>query len=464
MPLFRAALKEEVIERLQVMVGTPSPASVLYRQECIELFLPGCTSLLRKMLLLRLPNGNWEDDQVVEYFLPPGQHCADKGAISDLVADGLVWALASHRPETWPSHRWTGFAESLEGIGVLAACHSLLRPTYVRFAAAVSKPSSGPVPQNINHPAAAVEDPEEIAVPFTKPKEEPILQPSADESTPFLDSAAVDKPEHMKSADEHSQDVKHALVWLATDPLSYVMGMRLVMEPLRLLLHHQFQAASDTFEFEQRVAVAERLLSGSGFADMQGCRHWMISLAAQGIHEGKAIAKLEALFDQAELWKQFPAAALNVHFRNTMFQLLSRTGGCLEYYFVLPHKSYPVRLFRLLHEPLLWPEILLEKACLLDPWSANLIDKCRHANVSVIVNMLMAHAQQLSTNISVTETLHASIRRAVTLSSTQTWTGDFAYISAQWVCQTLRNGVASKLVRSRYIPKPMQRERKRKVS
>eukprot|EP00971_Amphidinium_carterae_P024478 482618-Amphidinium_carterae.1 len=463
MPLFRAALKAEVTERLQIMVGIASPASVLFRQECIQLFLPGCSNLVRKMLLLRLPNGNWEDDQVVEYFLPPGQHCADKGAISDLVADGLVWALASHRPETWPSHRWTGFAESLEGIGILAACHSLLRPTYVRFAAAVNKPTSGPVSLNTDS-AVGMEDHELTSVPFTKPTEVSIVEPSADETTPLLDSAAADKPEHMKSADEHSQDVKHALAWLGRDPLSFVMGMRLVMEPLRLLLHHQFQAASDTFEFEQRVAVAERLLSGSALDDMLGCRHWMISLAAQGSHEAKAIAKLEELFDQPELWMRFPTAALNVHFRNTMFQLLSRTGGCLEYYFVLPHKSYPVKLFRLLHEPELWSELLLDKTCMFDVWSANLIDKCRHADVSVIIHILMAHAQQLSTNIFVTETLHASIRRAVTLSSTQTWTGDFAYVSALWVCQTLRNGVASKLVRSRNFQKPMQRERRRKVA
>eukprot|EP00971_Amphidinium_carterae_P046258 910497-Amphidinium_carterae.1 len=45
MPLFRAALKAEVRERLQVMVGTPSPESVLFRQECIQLFLPGCSNL-----------------------------------------------------------------------------------------------------------------------------------------------------------------------------------------------------------------------------------------------------------------------------------------------------------------------------------------------------------------------------------------------------------------------------------
>eukprot|EP00971_Amphidinium_carterae_P039979 784829-Amphidinium_carterae.5 len=311
---------------------------------------------------------------------------------------------------------------------------------------------------------AAVEDVEEAAGSLNMGAiEMSVLEPSGHEYAQVHDHVAVDKPEHMKSAQEHSQDVKQALMWLATDHFAFAMGMRLVMEPLRLLLHQQFHAASELFEFEQRVLVAEMLLRGSEATDMQGCRHWMITLAAQGVHEGKAIDKLEELFDHPDLWKHFPSPALNVHFRSTMFQLLSRIGACLQYYFVCPHTTYPVKLFRLLHEPQLWQDIQLEKACLLDAWSANLIEQCKHADVSLIQHILQTHAQQLSTNISVTETLHASIRRAVTLSSTQTWVGDFAYVSALWVCQTLRNGAASRLVRSRCFPKAAPRERKRKV-
>ena len=50
-----------------------------------------------------------------------------------------------------------------------------------------------------------------------------------------------EKPEHMKSAAEHNSDIKQSLEWLATEHLGYLMAMRLVIEPLRLLLLSQFQ-------------------------------------------------------------------------------------------------------------------------------------------------------------------------------------------------------------------------------
>eukprot|EP00971_Amphidinium_carterae_P346267 6487617-Amphidinium_carterae.1 len=91
------------------------------------------------------------------------------------------------------------------------------------------------------------------------------------------------------------------------------------MEPLRHLLHLQFQAASEKYEVQQRAAVARKLLE-KGAPN----REWMLTLAAKGTHEAKFFEQLATLYDDVGVWQILPASSLTVAERAILFKMISR--------------------------------------------------------------------------------------------------------------------------------------------
>eukprot|EP00971_Amphidinium_carterae_P249070 4944001-Amphidinium_carterae.1 len=102
MASFRRCLKSVIKEKLVIMQGTPSSTSTKYRQSCMELFLPDNGSLVKRMLLQHLPNGDWRDSSVVQYYPSFGEATS----ISSIMEEGLTYSLA---PPAWPNHRWIAY-------------------------------------------------------------------------------------------------------------------------------------------------------------------------------------------------------------------------------------------------------------------------------------------------------------------------------------------------------------------
>ena len=67
--VFRQCLFDEIVSRLDICFGAPTPAATAYIMSMIRLFA-GTVPQMTKVLVYSLPNGDWEKDDRVEWYPP----------------------------------------------------------------------------------------------------------------------------------------------------------------------------------------------------------------------------------------------------------------------------------------------------------------------------------------------------------------------------------------------------------
>ena len=112
--------------------------TVLYKKRLLELLVQhGRQILMRRILLIVLPNGDWRDRRHVQYYLAVGPDAVtDPETISQMLADGVTSALSFAQPRVYPQSRWIGAHMSIDELGIMEGCHGLLSRTMVRFSLA----------------------------------------------------------------------------------------------------------------------------------------------------------------------------------------------------------------------------------------------------------------------------------------------------------------------------------------
>eukprot|EP00971_Amphidinium_carterae_P029289 576426-Amphidinium_carterae.1 len=140
--LFRTCLKQEVSNRLSILQGTVPTSAKAFKVRALNLFLGADTtkSVTQRIILSRLPNGDWCNTSQVEVYVKVDPASVDKEALADSLEAGLVYAMVGSKPVPWAEHRWCSSHRAIEQIGLLLAVHGLLRPTFQRFCMASSKP------------------------------------------------------------------------------------------------------------------------------------------------------------------------------------------------------------------------------------------------------------------------------------------------------------------------------------
>eukprot|EP00971_Amphidinium_carterae_P351371 6492079-Amphidinium_carterae.1 len=141
---FRKALRVEIRSRLKVMEGAVDSEARRHKENCMKLFLGGESKneVLHKMLLARLPNGDWRDGNSVHYIVQPGQlESTNLQEVVQLVESGLLWVMTGCKPKVYPRHRWTGADITIDQLAKVEMVHRLLSHSYRRFVTSFSKPS-----------------------------------------------------------------------------------------------------------------------------------------------------------------------------------------------------------------------------------------------------------------------------------------------------------------------------------
>lgn len=166
---FRACMKSVVMEKLVVRVGESSAEHKEYREFCLKLFLSrGAHAAKRRMLLWSWLNGGWRNETEIHHWVDPREPRDERlvERISEKVVHGVISALASKPPSTFPRARWTGADLALDEIGLLACVHGLRRHSYLAFLVSCGhkaptdlspQPWATP-PGEARPPAPAVED------------------------------------------------------------------------------------------------------------------------------------------------------------------------------------------------------------------------------------------------------------------------------------------------------------------
>ena len=230
------------------------------------------------------------------------------------------------------------------------------------------------------------------------------------EVTGLGDVAAAGNPEAHAAdcAKLNSIDRRDAVHWLACKPLGALMAMRYVIEPLTTLLSSLLQMGGLQWDIMEEAKLVEHLKRSQGEGAQR--RDFSLSMAADHHHENLFFQELSALYSSESKWSHIPADDLCVEFRASCFRLLSRAGCCIHQNLQHKHTQFPVRMFQLLHRPLLLPAFLQVPHCMLDDWSRDLLE--RHGtNAESLQKILLAEAALVKTSIASVEASHASIRR-----------------------------------------------------
>ena len=148
-----------------------------------------------------------------------------------------------------------------------------------------------------------------------------------------------------------------------------MMLMRLALEPLRTGMALQFYISSSAWETVQLKRTVDALASG-GEARV---RDYKITAAANGMVERAIYTKVIALWSTASLWGTLPSRDWTVEKRCLAFRLLGRIGCSTEELLGEMHRASPFSVFRCIHHKEQWSVLRRLPSCLLDKWSADLI-------------------------------------------------------------------------------------------
>lgn len=207
------------------------------------------------------------------------------------------------------------------------------------------------------------------------------------------------------------------------------------MEPLRQLLSGKFAVAGEEWERQQRKNTLDAASKGQcGFH----VRDYRLAVAARGTDEAQCLEKIRTLLDQLVMWAVLPPTDRTVSLRGLVFRMLSRAGCSVQELLVAPHAQFPIKLFRLLHEPGLGPRFAETPDCMLDPWTLQMKRDYPTFSGEEFQVCLAFYGLLVWRDMSQVEARHATIRRSATLNSVQTHPVTLSDLSARWTFLQVR--------------------------
>ena len=452
MALWRACLSEEVRQRLVIRVGSPPPGAAERRASLMSIHLDqDKDALMRALLLEGACNGDWSNTAEVEHWIPSSQRMPEKTEVLRLVCSSLLTGLAGTQPAVYPRHRWTGAPRAISDIALLACVHSLLWPVWKRFLEAIAHGGAAAVPD------IAMQEEEEDGA-LIVPLDGEVGQHDVPEQVPLQPGSLLPLAEDGASSSNSSGHAAFnakcraaANAWLSQAPgllMGKLLLMRMVVAPLAHMLHSQLDISGQSWEDRQRSKVARSMMSG----ERPSChRQYRITVAADGVLEGRCMREIEVLFQDEKKWALCPTPCRTLRFRSLSFRTLAKAASAVFQLCAVPHREFPYRAFQVISAPDKADEVSNVPQCLKDEhtlmiertFPAYQGDACR------AVMLTLAHTA--STDISQVECRHASVRRGLTMGSVQTWRMGTSMVSAHWVFQNCRRRSGSVVKKS--IPK-----------
>ena len=221
--------------------------------------------------------------------------------------------------------------------------------------------------------------------------------------------------------------------FIRSNPLGYLVMIRIIMEPCRQYMDMQFRLAGDKWEQEQRVSVLKALQSG-----LPARRLYRPQVLASGVHDRLFLDRSMLMMKEKDLWSVMVPSMQTFEMRCLAFQAASRMMCSFVRLQKSRHEAFPLQMFNLLRNPERAAEYTALSECLLDDWSLGLKKQFPTLSGSEFSQVLYTTAMLLAVDTTHIEALHSSIRRHLFAKSVHTHKLDLQSLSAQWVLQQHR--------------------------
>ena len=456
----RRHLRSLFRDRLRVYQGSPSADAQTYRDGMLSMFTSsrshasphhvridddfylgqerasGRQNHRRFVVLKLLLNGDWRERHEIQHYVLPGGF-RQRSAIIKQFCKYVVPALASAAFKLFPRNRWMNSLDSLDNVSIFLCAHGLLFAVWEAFAG-LSKPFNF------------------LAIDATEPADASIVD--FDEAHAEVENAA---PADVAPASigasscsffylENESIKTDCTSFLLSNPLPRLIMIRRILGPMKDLLVAHFKLASGSWDAEQqRRELEAQKRSESGGSDV---REYRVSIAHEGGATRACLRQLSQAFagDRDGVWR-----LLDLHVRGSAdplllllaFRLTSRAGAAIFQLLQVRHRNYPYKTFSLLSGRQFAEDIARESPCPFDDWTFGLVSECGRNPEALLSEevMLRLHvrASILRLDISHIECRHASLRRQLAVSSTQTWAADLAFSSSLRIAKAVRRGLVS---------------------
>ena len=445
MNLFRRAIRLEIHRRggVKLIQGQPPLSAQQYRANCLRLFASrGRNVIARRLLLMLLPNGNWQNSQV-QMYVPSDCDLSQEKAVA-MVSNGLVTALAGHMFELYPRHRWCGADLAVDRCGLLECVHGLGSGAYARYMELLNEQSAGD--------GVAADDGDPGALPLL-----PLLDGDpgrGDDQHREADGQApsAEQEESQKGAAANAKHRRVASAWWRSQPLPYLFAMRIIMEPLRQMMSTHLDLGGDEWAHRQcRQAAAGDASENPHHRRFRAC------IAASLEVEKACLEQVGVLLSSARPWSLLPSSAHTVLHRCLVFRMLSRIGCCVEELLMKEHRGMPTRLFQLIDGDGATAEFATELRattpdCLRDAWCRQFMNSYADMLSPDAKAVLTLQGSLLKYDIAQIECRHAALRRWLMARGLQTHVTDFQRLSGDWMAQQLRIHKAARAQGRRHAP------------
>lgn len=286
-----------------------------------------------RTLLVVLASGNMRRRDRFEVYIDElGLSGLTKEELDLVLSDGIVAALCSRSPTTYPRHRWGGASESVDDVAITQAFGGLLSDAYELFCTTMG-----------NGVAARAESADAdvmLGPPFAVRSASDNAGSAASASRSSIDEAALNTLEKSPEVNERRRCV--GLAYLRSNPFGRMVRLRIVLEPLQRMLTRRFHIDSFEWEMEQRALLINAQAAGR---PLRGARRYKATMAAFSLVESEAQDLIQAAYSKELLWSVLPDSDFNNQFRCESFIALSKSGASIEELHVAENQTIRIAKF-----------------------------------------------------------------------------------------------------------------------
>jgi len=433
MSSFRHAVRRTLRRKLRIVDGLALAAdAVQFRALVMRTFLgesPQDRSLA--MVLERCAPGDWRDPSFV--YVRVGNE--SRQDVLRLLFTQFVPALFGSCPNSFPRSRWTGAEKTFRDIGLPLNIHNLLADSYMEYMCERHDEEAGEHGGGAQADDWEGGDASQRALPIAC--QEVVVYDGPPEGP--HDDRGQDRPLVGRTwAEQNKQHRGKAKEWLQSEPATRVLLQAAVHRPLMRLLAQELELSSGLWETKQNAKVVTTPVA-PGSTLLEG-RSWLLLTCAQGRLEAQCMEGVASL-DESLRTSSLQLGSIRLDIQTLLCQMISRAGCCIHQLLDCRRKVFPFRLFLLLEDRALAPEILATCSSSRDPYSESFIayykDTPGGLTSEIALNELAALVLVARTCTAPLECKNAQIRSLVQHSSIQTRRPSLDLVSARFLLRRL---------------------------